>query len=356
LNSRERVLTALNHEEPDRVPVDLWFTSEIEALLSPEFDGRRGVELRVALGHDLVMTGSPNIGASYEVPGTAEEYVCEWGVRWRWVTNAEGGRYTETVGHPLAEAQDLSSYRMPDPLGPSMQPIYREAADLVQCYGQTHAVFGSLYQTIFEAAWLLRGLENLLTDMAINQDFAHELFERLTEYSLIAGREMVAQGVDVLWLGDDFGTQRGMLISPQMWREFIKERYARLITAFKTENHNLKIAYHSDGYIEPIIPDLIEIGLDVLNPIQPLAMSPAEIKRKYGQHLAFWGTVDVQHTFPFGRPEDVTHEVIERLRTVAPGGGLILCSAHRVQPGTTLANIRAYYQAARKYGRYPIRM
>lgn len=355
MNSRERVLTALNHEEPDRVPVDLWFTSEIEALLSPEFGGRRGAALRVALGHDLLMTDSPNIGASYELPGSEAEYVCDWGVRWRWVTNAEGGRYTEAVGHPLAEVDDLSRYKLPDPLGPTMQPIYREAANLVQAYGQTHAIFGSLYQTIFEAAWLLRGLETLLTDLAINREFAHDLFERLTDYSLIAGREMVAQGVDVLWLGDDFGTQRGMLISPQMWREFIKERYARLIAAFKAQNPGLKIAYHSDGDIEPIIPDLIEIGLDILNPIQPLAMSPAEIKRRYGQHLAFWGTVDVQHTFPFGRPEDVTKEVVERLQTVGLGGGLILCSAHRVQPGTPLANIKAYYRAAVEYGRYPIK-
>jgi uroporphyrinogen decarboxylase len=165
---------------------------------------------------------------------------------------------------------------------------------------------------------------------------------------------MVAQGVDVLWLGDDFGTQRAMLISPPMWREFIKERYARLIAAFKRQNPALKIAYHSDGYIEPIIPDLIEIGLDVLNPVQPRSMDPADIKRKYGGHLAFWGTVDVQHTFPFGRPEDIANEVFERLRSVAPGGGLILCSAHRVQPGTSLANIRTYYQVARKYGQYPI--
>jgi len=360
LNSRERVLAALNHQEPDRVPIDLWFTSEVEALLSNELGGLRGAELRVALGHDLIMTSSPNIGASYEAPGTAKEYVCEWGVRWRWVTNPEGGRYTEAVGHPLAplaglaDACDLNSYRLPDPLGPSMRSIYQEAADLVGRYGGTHAIFGSLYQTIFEAAWLLRGLENLLLDMASNKDFAHELFERLTDYSLIAGCEMVAQGVDVLWLGDDFGTQRAMLISPRMWREFIKERYARLIAAFKRQNPALKIAYHSDGYIEPIIPDLIEIGLDVLNPVQPRSMDPADIKRKYGGHLAFWGTVDVQHTFPFGRPEDIANEVFERLRNVAPGGGLILCSAHRVQPGTPLANIKAYYQVARKYGQYPI--
>jgi len=384
MNSKERVLTALGHREPDRVPVDLWFTSEVEDRLSAEHGGLRGAELRVALGHDLVMTGSPNIGASYEIPGTPEEYVCEWGVRWKWITNPAGGRYTETVGHPLAGEQGLDSYQMPDPLGPSMQPIYQEARDLVEGYGQTHAIFGSLYQTIFEAAWLLRGMENLLMDMAINKDYVHELFERLTEYSLTAGGELISagtnptmggripmrgrqpslpwpepnvryHGIDVLWLGDDFGTQKAMLISPQMWREFIKPRYARLIEAFKAQNPDLKIAYHCDGYFEPIIPELIEIGLDVLNPVQPLAMDPAEIKRKYGDNLSFWGTVDTQHTFPFGSPQDVEDEVRERLRTVAPDGGLILCSSHRIQPDVPLENIRAFYRAAREYGTYPIR-
>jgi uroporphyrinogen decarboxylase len=354
MNSRERVLTALNHAEPDRVPLDLWFTSEVETLLAAEYGGQRGVNLRVALGHDLVMTSSPNIGASYEVAGTPEEYVCEWGVRWRWITNPAGGRYTEAVGHPLAGARDLASYAMPDPLGPSAQAIYAEARDLVTRYGKTHAVFGSLYQTIFEAAWLLRGLENLLTDMARNPDFAHELFERLTRYSLAAGRALAATGVDVIWLGDDFGTQRGMLVSPRMWRTFIKERYARVIASLKQVNPSLKIAYHCDGNIEPIIPELIEIGLDVLNPVQPLSMDPAELKRRYGRRLAYWGTVDVQRTFPFGTPEDVAREVRQRIETVGRGGGFVLCSAHRVQPGTPLANIEAYYRAAREYGRYPV--
>jgi uroporphyrinogen decarboxylase len=145
-----------------------------------------------------------------------------------------------------------------------------------------------------------------------------------------------------------------MLISPAMWRAFIKPRYARLIAAFKTQNPNLKIAYHCDGYFDPIIPELIEIGLDVLNPVQPLAMDPAELKRKYGKKLAFWGTVDTQHTFPFGSAQELAREVRERLRTVAPGGGLILCSSHRVQPDVPLENIQTFYHTAREYGAYPI--
>jgi uroporphyrinogen decarboxylase len=354
MNSRERVLTALDHAEPDRVPIDLWFTSEIEALLSAKYEGLRGSELRVALGHDLLMTSSPNIGASYEVAGTGPEYVCDWGVRWKWVTNAEGGRYTEAVRHPLADARTLSSYSLPNPLDGGNAAILAEARELVARCGRTHAIFGSLYQTVFEAAWLLRGMQALLSDMATNKGFAHELFERLTRYSITAGQALVDTGVDVVWLGDDFGTQERMLVSPSMWREFIKGRYARIIAALKERNPQLKVAYHCDGYIEPIIPELIEIGLDVLNPVQPLSMNPEKLKRQYGQHLSFWGTVDVQRTFPFGTPQEVEAEVRERLRTVAPGGGFVLCSAHRVQPGTPLVNVNAYYRAARQYGRYPM--
>ncbi len=352
MNSRERVLVALDHQEPDRVPVDLWFTSEVEAELSSLYGGLRGPELRIALGHDLLMTSSPNIGASYEREGTPEEYQCIWGVRWKWVTNAYGGRYTEAIAHPLAEAEDLNHYQMPDPLGPEAETIYREARDLVAHYGQSHAIFGSLYQTLFETAWLLRGLENLLTDMVLNKDFAHALFDQILEYALVAGANIVATGVDVLFLGDDFGTQDTMLISPQMWREFIKARYARLITHFKQLNPRLKIAYHSDGYILPIIPDLVEIGVDILNPIQPLCMDPADLKRRFGDRLSFWGTIDVQRTLPFGSVEDVEYEVHDRIRTVGPGGGFIVCSAHRVQPGTPLRNVLAYYRSVQKYGNY----
>jgi len=192
-------------------------------------------------------------------------------------------------------------------------------------------------------------------DLVMNKEFAHELFERLTEYSMVAGRAMISEGIDVLWLGDDVGTQRAMLISPSMWREFIKPRYARLIDGFKGQKATLKIAYHCDGNIEPIIPELIEIGVDVLNPVQPLSMDPEKLKRLYGHKLAFWGTVDTQRTFPFGSPQDLEREVRERLRTVAPGGGLILCSSHRVQPDAPLENIKAFYRTARECGAYPIR-
>jgi uroporphyrinogen-III decarboxylase len=145
----------------------------------------------------------------------------------------------------------------------------------------------------------------------------------------------------MVWLGDDVGSQHEMLISPKMWRRYLKWRMANMIQELKAINPEVKVAYHSDGDIRRIIPELIEIGLDVLNPVQPACMDPAAIKKQYGDRLCFWGTIDEQQTLPFGTPEQVRAEVLERLRTVGQDGGLILAPTHHVQLDTPLENFRA---------------
>jgi uroporphyrinogen-III decarboxylase len=148
--------------------------------------------------------------------------------------------------------------------------------------------------------------------------------------------------------------QNQMLISPQLFREFFKPRYARLFAKWKVLNPALKIAFHSDGNIFSIIPDLIEVGLDILNPVQPKSMDPATVKKMYGDKLTLWGTIDIQEVLPFGTAEDVAREVKLRLRTVGKGGGLIISPAHNIQPEVPLANILAFYETARTFGRYPL--
>jgi uroporphyrinogen-III decarboxylase len=148
-------------------------------------------------------------------------------------------------------------------------------------------------------------------------------------------------GVDMIWTGDDVGAQNRMLISPSMWRKYFKPRMANFISEIKAINPNLKVAYHTDGNVEPIIPELIEIGIDVLNPIQPASMDPASVKMQYGERLSFWGTIDEQHTLPFGSPADVRAEVLKRLKTIGVGGGLILGPTHHVQLDTPMENFWA---------------
>jgi uroporphyrinogen-III decarboxylase len=148
-------------------------------------------------------------------------------------------------------------------------------------------------------------------------------------------------GVDMIWTGDDVGTQRGMLMSPKMWRQFFKPKMAHLIASLKAINPKVKVAYHSDGDISPIIPELIEIGLDILNPVQPACMDPARLKNEYGKNLCFWGSIDEQYTLPFGSPADVEKEVRTRLQTIGKKGGLIIGPTHHVQLDTPLENFWA---------------
>ena len=145
----------------------------------------------------------------------------------------------------------------------------------------------------------------------------------------------------MIWTGDDIGFQSDLFISSEMWRKFFKDKMHYFFSELKKINQDVKIAYHSDGKIEALIPDLIEIGLDILNPVQPACMDPAEIKKKYGKNLCFWGTIDEQYTLPFGTAEDVRKEVLTRLRTAGKGGGLILGPTHHVQMDTPIDNFWA---------------
>lgn len=173
---------------------------------------------------------------------------------------------------------------------------------------------------MFEAAWYLRGFSRFLTDLVLNKDWAHELLDKLMEFQLGTGSRLAHIGVDVIWMGDDFGTQNALVLSPRLWREFFKPRYADLISAFRKIKPDVKIAYHSDGNIEPLLPEYIEIGVDVLNAVQPRSMNPEHLKHRFGKKLAFWGTMDIQQTFPFGSPGDVADEVKHRVRTVGKSG------------------------------------
>jgi len=192
--------------------------------------------------------------------------------------------------------------------------------------------------TIFETAWALRGYEQLMVDMALDPDLADQILNMPYQYHLAAAKKLVELGVDMIWIGDDVGTQQRMLISPGMWRRFLKPRMANFIAENKAINPELKVAYHTDGNIEPIIPELIEIGLDVLNPIQPACMDPRQLKDAYGDRLCFWGTIDEQRTLPFGSPKDIQAEVLQRLETIGRDGGLILSPTHHVQLDTPLEN------------------
>jgi uroporphyrinogen-III decarboxylase len=179
-----------------------------------------------------------------------------------------------------------------------------------------------------------------MMDLATDPGLADAILDLPFQYHLTAAKKLVEMGVDMIWTGDDVGAQGSMIISPAMWRRVFKPRMAKFFAALKRINPHVKIAYHSDGLIYPIIPDLIEIGLDVLNPVQPACMDPSRLKREYGDKLCFWGSIDEQHTLPFGTPADVRAEVLTRLDTIGKGGGLIIGPTHFVQLDTPMENFR----------------
>ncbi|MDR1796478.1 MAG: uroporphyrinogen decarboxylase family protein [Clostridiales Family XIII bacterium] len=348
MNSKERVRTALRRREPDRMPVFANFVPEKKRELLAHFGTDDFYEMTIALGSDMVMAGG---GIELSFYGPEEEYVCEWGCTWRYFQN-RAGRYTEIVRHPLQDDPDgrkLEAFRIPDPVADKVAAPVRA---LVEKYGRDYFICQSLACSIFEAGWYLHGLEDTMMDMAANPDYAHALFDKTMQFPLQAGLRAIREGCDMVWLGDDVGMQDRMMMSPETWRTFLKPRLAAIIRAFHEENPEVLVAYHSCGYIEPIIEDLIEIGLDVLNPIQPLAMDPARIKEAYGDRLAFWGGICVQKTLPLGTEQDIRDEVALRMRTIGKGGGYLMSPAHNIQADTSLANILAFFRAAKELGIY----
>jgi uroporphyrinogen decarboxylase len=352
MTHRERVLTALSHEVPDRCPLQISFTPEFASRLRLDLFRNTGAahnphgggntyELEQALGEDMLLTSVGWANSYYLEPG---DYTDEWGIGWKqceYTTRFGAGRYTEIAGHPLADDRALETYRPPDPLRPE---LYQDAARALQAFKDEYWMVGVTVTTIFETAWALRGLAQLLTDFISNPEIAERILEIPYQYHLAAARKLVEMGVDMIWIGDDVGAQSGMLISPACWRKFLKPRLAVFIAEIKALNPRLKVAYHSDGVISPIIPELVEIGVDVLNPIQPACMDPAEIKRQFGHDLCFWGAIDEQRTLPFGTPAEVEREVRERLETIGKNGGLILAPTHHVQLDTPLENFWAMHR------------
>ncbi|MCX7670709.1 MAG: hypothetical protein N2439_11640, partial [Anaerolineae bacterium] len=296
MKHRERVWAALNRQVPDRCPMQISFTPEFAQRLRADLaqrgaaagvagpahnphGGGNPYDLERAIGEDMLLTSIGWANSYYQAP---DEYTDAWGIGWRsqpYTTPFGVGHYTEMVRHPLADDRAIEHYIPPDPNRPE---LYAEAARVLREFKDEYWIVGVTVTTIFETAWALRGYERLLTDFVERPDLAERILEIPYRYHLAAACKLTAMGVDMIWIGDDVGTQRGMLISPKTWRRFLKPRLAHFIAAVKAINPQVKVAYHSDGDIRPIIPDLIEIGLDVLNPIQPACMDPAELKRLYG--------------------------------------------------------------------------
>lgn len=366
MRHRDRVLMALSHEAPDRCPMQISFTPEFADRLRAELQvrgqrihnphgGGNTYELERALGQDMLLT-SVGWANSYYQEGYREQdaYTDEWGVAWKTVeyeTRYGKGKYTEPVGHPLASDEAIDRYVPPDPCRPG---LYADAARVLREFGGEYWIVGVTVTTIFECAWALRGYDRLMMDFLQEPDLAERILNIPYGYHLTAASRLVKMGVDMIWLGDDVGGQSSMLMSPATWRTFLKPKMAQLIADLKSINPRLKVAYHSDGMIYPILPDLVDIGVDVLNPIQPGAMSPMKLAESFGGRLCFWGSIDIQRTLPYGRPDEVRSEVVSRINSLGRGGGLILGPTHNVQLDTPMENFWAMVNAITQTSYAPV--
>jgi uroporphyrinogen decarboxylase len=361
MNSKERVLTTINHEEPDRVPIDIMIAPEVAytlidtLCLDLESDP---FALSKILGNDILygfLGFCDGFSSIYKEERKIGEnlYQDQFGIKWR-SKSQKYGRYCEFAEHPLADIKKYDNYKWPDPLIAENEGIemYKK---LIDESGDEYAIIGSVACSMLEASWYLRGLENLLMDFYLNKDFVEELFDKTMAYTLKLSKKLVEMGVDIIWWGDDIAVEKGPLIDPKLYRELIKPRYAIMIQEVKKINKDIKIAFHTDGNIEWALDDLIEIGIEILNPLQPDVNDFPKIKKKYGDKLTFWGNVDTRHVMTNGSFVDVANEIKRIISILSPGGGHILCSNHTVQSSPrAVDNTIAYYWAARQFGNYPI--
>jgi len=349
MNSRERVLAAMDRKPVDRVPTDIWAVPEVRAKLTDRFGGDYADALHI---DGYAGAGPAYVGPALPPTGP-DEIVDFWGIR-RKRTAYATGEYFELSHHPLADCEtidDLQRYRWPE----AEWFDYSGMADAAAKGRRTHAVQVG-YMAPFTYHIYLRGLENALVDPLIRPDFTRHLLERLCGFLLAHHRRMfeACDGlIDATQVTDDYGMQTGPIMGMETFRAFYRphlERFAGLAREF-----GIRVFHHDDGAIRAFLPDLLAIGIDLLNPIQWRCpgMEIDALKRDFGGRLCFHGGVDNQQTLPFGSEEDVRAEIRWLIDTLAADGtGYILAPCHNIQAVTPIENIIAMYDEAYRYGEF----
>jgi uroporphyrinogen decarboxylase len=354
MDSRERCIRSIEFEEVDRVPTVLRARPEVvsrleEYLNANSFDEvclKLDVDVRFAPGISLtggylpkdveVKEGPYEAAYTIGYDGEYELRKDRWGIISRWSKKTYTYQY---VDYPLRN-MELEKYSWPEVDESSLKYVeeYRRRNEEFCVYsGVIH---------LFEIAWQLTGFNEFLVMMIKGDKRVEKILDKLNEIRLRQARLLLEANVDVIYDGDDVGAQSTMIISPSLWRKYLKPRYKTLSDLIHSKGKYF--FFHSDGWIEPIIPDLIEIGVDILNPVQPETMDPLKIRKMCNNKLAFDGTLSIQRTLPFGKVEDVRKEVRKRIRELG-GTGLILGPSHDIQPDVPLENIIAIYETVKKY-------
>ena len=344
MNSRERVKLALEHNDPDRVPLMLWMTPEINERMQKHLGVNSELEVLEALDIDVRWLNPDYIGP--QLKETKDERWDWFGIGYKKVEN-QFGSYEEFSHHPLKDAQtieDYKKYQWPDLEWWDYDSINKHIDE--HCKNQPRWL-GVGAASIFERSWNVMGFEKMLFDMAINPEFVEAVMDGMLDFYLeqtVRMFEAAGDRIDMVYIADDLASQDALLISVDMYRRFLKPRWKKYIDTIKNRfGNHIKFHYHSCGAVAPLIPDLVEIGVDILNPIQPKAngMDPQLLKNSYGDILSFSGGLDIQDILPHGTVEQVKNEAKRLVKILGKDGGYIASAAHAIQPDTSDENIIA---------------
>ena len=382
MNSRERLLTSLSHREPDHVPLDIG-GSDVTGIhrdaykhLAHYFGLNEDAPIceivqQVALPEETMLRKlevdtrpvfplSPdNWVLSIKPSGRYKTFMDEWGVEW--AMPKENGLYFDMVSHPLAkftQVSELSSYIIPDPTNPGRFKGLRESVEKIIADTQAAIIMMPPYGGLFESGFWLRGYKQFLQDLAGNPKMAEAILDITLQFRLAywaKALEEVGDLVDVVVEYDDLGSNTSLLISPQMYRRYLKPRHKQLYGFIKSHSHAYMFL-HSCGAIYPLIPDFIEAGVDILNPIQVSATHMGDgkkLKLEFGKDITFWGGgVNTQSILPMGTTQEIKEEVRRRIGDFSPGGGFVFAAVHNIQPDVPPENIVAMLEAWKEYGKY----
>jgi len=347
VTEKERVRRHINFEKTDSIPWQINCTSELAGRYMRELGleekqctvrGKnvyRFTPLDDYFGNHLALLRNRAVDSVQEIrPGFFRD---EWGVVW-------DRRIDKDIGNPICELlddMDLSKLEVPDPLDPRR---FAHFEPLIRAHAHRHIIVKFSY-SLFERAWAIRGMQNLMMDFIQNPSFVHDLFSLITEFNLTLLRHCGTYPIDAVYFSDDWGGQRGLLMSPDTWRTFIKPCLERMYAQAHSQGYDVFI--HSCGNISVLLDDLVEIGLNVFNPFQPEVMDIEEVMERFAGRLAYYGSISIQQTLPFGTPEVVRKEVRHRLELARRYGGLIPSPSHDMPPDIPLENTRAMLETLR---------
>ena len=325
MNNKERVITSLNHKQPDRVAYQIGFTSQARKNMQ-EFYGDPDFAEKL----DNCFVGLPTVKRESPKEVAPNIWEDEFGVHW--------DRSRDDIGvvcNCAVTPENLNDYVFPDPDDPARYESYvtriEEKPD--------HFAVASIGFSLFERAWTLTGMESLLMAMIADPGFVHSLLDRILDYNLKVIDNACGYDIDAMQFGDDWGQQTGLIMGPVLWRDFIKPRIAQMYGRVKAKGKYVMI--HCCGKVDEVFPNLIEIGLDVFNPFQPEVMDVFEIKKRYGDDLSFWGGISVQNSLPFGTVQQIKDEVRRLLDEVGKNGGYIAAPSHGITGDAKPENVAA---------------